>query len=251
MSVRYTILDPTGNITALAETERDAALAARLMAAEPTVEQVGFVRFPKPGEAELEMAGGEFCGNATLSTGVLGCLRWGIPEITVRASGAARPLAVAATRLNEAEFDVSGELPLPERIAMERLPSPDGEITLPVVRFPGIAHAIVTEKLPRSEAERLVKHWCKTLRVDGMGVLQWDETTGRMTPLVYVPSAGTLFWESSCASGTAAIGAWTAQRDGRAVTLAIRQPGGTLEITSDGQSLRLHETIRIVKNAEI
>lgn len=251
MSARYTILDPTGNITALAETEKSAELASRLMAAEPTVEQVGFVRFPQPGEAELRMAGGEFCGNATLSAGVLGCVHWGVPEITVRASGAGRPLSVAVTRLREAEFDVLGELPMPEQIAEERLPLPDGEITLPVVRFSGIAHAILQKEIPRPEAERLVKLWCKTLSAEAMGVLMWNEAAQRMTPLVYVPSAGTLFWENSCASGTAAIGAWKALRGGAAVKLAIRQPGGTLQISADRERLCLRETIRIVKSANI
>ncbi len=250
MSAPYTILDPTGNITALMETERDAALALRLMEAEPDVEQVGFVSFPRPGEVAMQMAGGEFCGNATLSAGVLGYEYWGASEITVRASGADRPLAVSATRLREGEYDVSGELPLPERIGEETLPLPSGAITLPVVRLPGIAHAIVTKKLPREQAEQLVKAWCETLHADGMGIMLWNESERRLTPLVYVPSADTLFWESSCASGTAAVGAWTAKREGKPVTLNVRQPGGTLEITADAEHLRLHETVRIVKRAE-
>ena len=250
MSVPYTILDPTGNVTALAETERDAAFALRLMEREPTVEQVGFVRYPKRGEVELQMAGGEFCGNATLSAGVLGFAHWNVPEITVRASGADRPLAVSVTPRREGKFDVSGELPLPEKISVERFPLLDGEITLPVVRFPGIAHAIVTEKLPRDTAEQLVKTWCEALHADGMGILLWDEPELRMTPLVFVPLAGTLFWETSCASGTAAIGAWTALREKKTVTLDIRQPGGTLQITADREHITLRETIRIVKTAE-
>ena len=152
MSVPYAILDPTGNITALMQTERDAALALDLMRSEPSVEQVGFVRFPRPGEVEMQMAGGEFCGNATLSAGVLGSEHWGVPEITVHASGADRPLAVSVTRLENGTYDVSGELPLPERITEERLPLPDGETALPVVHFPGIAHAIVTGDMSRDAA---------------------------------------------------------------------------------------------------
>ncbi|MBO5556880.1 MAG: hypothetical protein J5927_06815, partial [Oscillospiraceae bacterium] len=75
-SLQYTILDPTGNITALVESPvavaRQSAVAADLMARHPTVEQVGFVRFaPAAGEkdavqAALRMAGGEFCGNASM-----------------------------------------------------------------------------------------------------------------------------------------------------------------------------------------
>ena len=51
-----------------------------------------------------------------------------------------------------------------------------------------------------------------------------------MTPLVYVPAAGTLFWENSCASGTTACGAYVAAKTGGPVSLSLRQPGGSLEI---------------------
>ena len=50
-----------------------------------------------------------------------------------------------------------------------------------------------------------------------------------MQPLVYVPVAGTCIWESSCASGTTAAGAYLAQQTG-AGNYRLQQPGGTLEI---------------------
>ena len=76
--IRYSILDPSGNITALVESavgaDARAAVAAELMRRHPEVEQVGFVRRTEPGDpvrAELNMAGGEFCGNASLCTAAL------------------------------------------------------------------------------------------------------------------------------------------------------------------------------------
>ena len=72
---RYCLLDPTGNITILAglpvgpEQRNDLpGIAASLMEKEPSAEQVGFLG-PGDGNCDLSltMAGGEFCGNATMS----------------------------------------------------------------------------------------------------------------------------------------------------------------------------------------
>ena len=73
MELEYTVWDPTKNITLLVSTpvERgaQAETAARLMAARPQVEQVGFLEpAAAPGaELRLQMMGGEFCGNASMS----------------------------------------------------------------------------------------------------------------------------------------------------------------------------------------
>ena len=70
----------------------------------------------------------------------------------------------------------------------------------------------------------------------------------RLAPLVYVPEAGTLVWESSCASGTTAVGAYLAKRAGAPVKVPLKQPGGTLTIavSADGDLL-LEGTVRVVR----
>ncbi|MBO5502893.1 MAG: hypothetical protein J5969_00265, partial [Lachnospiraceae bacterium] len=64
------ILDPTGNITALVEGDvpvsRQLETAARIMQLRPETEQVGFVKLSGE-QIQLRMAGGEFCGNASMS----------------------------------------------------------------------------------------------------------------------------------------------------------------------------------------
>ena len=72
--IRYSILDPTGNITALVEgpvePERYAPVASAVMRRHPAVEQVGFFSV-KDGRPALAMAGGEFCVNASLCAAAL------------------------------------------------------------------------------------------------------------------------------------------------------------------------------------
>ena len=69
-----------------------------------------------------------------------------------------------------------------------------------------------------------------------------DEASGRLDPLVYVPQADTLFWERSCASGTAAVGAWA----GPGTALSLKEPGGVLTVrtASDG-TVTLEGTVRL------
>jgi diaminopimelate epimerase len=98
-----------------------------------------------------------------------------------------------------------------------------------------------------SEAEALAKRRCAELHADALGLMFWERGAGRLTPLVYVPAADTLFWENSCGSGTAAVGAYLAKEQGTAVCVSLCQPGGTLEIAAspDG-ALRLGGTVRCV-----
>ena len=73
----YYLLNPTGNITLLAEKKDEMAslselpaLASSLMELEPSAEQVGFL---SSGDADadicLTMAGGEFCGTYQILQG--------------------------------------------------------------------------------------------------------------------------------------------------------------------------------------
>ena len=114
---------------------------------------------------------------------------------------------------------------------METVCFPDGQ-KLPVVTFQGISHVILEQELPEKAAETLAKRWCAFLDVDALGLMFLNRKEGRLSPLVYVPAAETLFWESSCGSGTSAVGAWLARKSGQPVTVSLKQPGGVLEISA-------------------
>ena len=62
-----------------------------------------------------------------------------------------------------------------------------------------------------------------------------DEGEGvrALTPLVYVPGADTMFWENSCASGSAAAGMYLAAKEGKPVDVTFSEPAGSLRVTSD------------------
>ena len=90
--VEYCVLDPTGNITILVTTPVPVALqpriAAELMRIIPESEQVGFLSQDDSCDIALRMAGGEFCGNASMCAAVYAVAKAGAvkSEVIMRVS---------------------------------------------------------------------------------------------------------------------------------------------------------------------
>ena len=248
--MKYSILDPTGNITALAEDfappAEQPAIAAAIMRRHPEVEQVGVLRAPEdPGAAaELRMAGGEFCGNACLCAAALLSLGAAPGEerrVTLRVSGAAAPVETRLKRESGGGF--SGAVRMPPALEIAEHSFAFGALRgrLPLVRMEGISHAVIEpDKVffalleDRAAAGDAARALCRELGADCLGLLflERDASGYRLTPLVWVPGSGTLFWESSCASGTAAVAMLLAAREGRAVRLSVAEPAGLLSAES-------------------
>jgi diaminopimelate epimerase len=251
--IDYVLMDPTGNITILAETPAvpadQPAIAARLMAAEPSAEQVGFLSAGPGGGTALRMAGGEFCGNAAMSAAALYAEREGLSHSRIRVcfAGMKEPAEVEITALPDG-WQGTVSMPRPLSVAEEAFP---GGGIRPVVRFDGISHVILESDQDPAELEALAPLWCRHLGAEAVGLMLLDTAEERLTPLVYVPAAGTLCWENSCASGTSAAGAYLARKAGRPVTLSLRQPGGSLEVSAspDG-ALYLTGTVRLRKRGK-
>jgi diaminopimelate epimerase len=248
--ISYYMMDPTKNMTILVETPVPEAsfpfVAEKLMEIEPSAEQVGFVR----GDGShhfLQMAGGEFCGNASMSAAVYYAIQEELSKgaVLLKVSGAADPVEVQVEKQSESW---SGRVHMPKPVSIAEEGFPDGSV-YSVVRFEGIAHVIIDRagieaqqlsiealKQDPARAEALAASWCEHLHADAIGLMFLNEPHDEMQPLVYVPAAGTCIWESSCASGTTAAGAYLARQTG-AACYRLQQPGGTLEIevTPEGE----------------
>lgn len=224
--IEYYYLDPSRNITLLVTspvlTSDRARIASELMVLEPTAEQVGFVSGNR-----LDMAGGEFCGNATLSAAALCCRERGIDEGSVKmsVSGTRDDVNVFVRKIADNRYE--GRVEMPSPLGIRRI---DGKLTS--VDFEGISHIIIEGNMDKNEAEELAKRFCNELDADAVGVMLLDEKEGRLTPLVYVPAADTMCWESSCASGTTAAGVYLADKYAREITAEFIQPGGVLKVTA-------------------
>ena len=256
--LKYYIFDPTGNITALVESGVAAAdqpaVASRIMERHPDVEQVGFITYADDAAAadvpvSLRMAGGEFCGNATMCTAALYMIRENMPgsaAIMVRVSGAAEPLEVQLRRKDAVSFDAA--VTMPPAVGIDELRLADGmlpgsdSLSLTTVSMEGIAHVIIEPdsgffglKDDPALAETLLRGWCGVLGAECLGMMFLGEGAAlrRLTPLVYVPGADTMFWENSCASGSAAAGIYLAAQAGTPVDVTFDEPAGRLRVESD------------------
>ncbi len=256
----YWLFDPSGNITALIPLLEggacDPAIAEAVMQAEPSCEQAGFVLPGFAGfDARLQMAGGEFCGNAALCTAALTAIRAGVSIgdpicLRIAVSGADDLVGVTLEHCGEDFF--SGAVAMPPVKEIREVSLPGSNNPVPVVFMPGICHAILPESFGLERAESVIRDWCSALNAEAMGIMLTDLSLTRLTPLVYVPAVQTLFRENSCASGTAAAGALLASRRQSTVSLRLEEPGGVLSVAAEpGGAVTLTNTVRLVRRAFI
>lgn len=223
--------DPAGNITLFVldpvPSGDRVGIAARIMALPGSdVEQVGFVCPPAAGGAgRMEMAGGEFCGNATRAFGMLTAQKLGgPPRVLVEVSGCEGPVSVD---VDWSAGTARAQMPLPRSVRRAEADGHPGTL----VDLGGIAHLVVEDVPPSLElfqkAEPLFGAFPEA---DAYGIIFLDTRRGTMTPLVKVPAAGTLVWEGSCGSGSLAAAAAQSQSapDGPFVRTYV-QPAGTVE----------------------
>ena len=278
--MRYSIFDPTGNITALVETDvpvqEQPAVAAFVQARHPVAEQVGFVRFNPadnndvPSDSipvQLRMAGGEFCGNATMSAAAWYLMREAplskdeSRAVKVAVDGVEHPLTVVLTADAAKEYDACLAFPCAMTVGREELLYEKDRKEVLCVQMEGITHLIPDDqdglyelKNDPEKAAAAVRYFCDQLHCEALGIMFLEkDRDGRkdsyqLTPLVYVPRSNTLFWEHSCASGTAACGYAIANERGDAAELVFTEPGGVMRISFDpsGGELLLHGHTRLV-----
>lgn len=261
----YTVMDPTGNITALvessAEISRRSFIAETIMKKHPEVEQVGFVSYPGISAEPvcLQMAGGEFCGNASMCAAVLfaehtaddSSLTEPRAELKLIVSGADEPVPVSLEKKRPGGYTAGIKMPNALGIEVIKLEFDNKEEMLPLVRMQGILHLIIAEdsafaclKDNRKDAEMAVRRWAAELSAEGLGLMfikeEQDPSEWSLIPLVFIPESKTLFWEHSCASGSSAAGIYLSEQQGRAVDVTFKEPGGDLHVKGsmkDGISL--------------
>ena len=234
------VADPAKNITvfvlsAVDSQEQRAAIAKQILT-DPSLraEQVGFVippPLPEQGELwRLHMMGGEFCGNAARAFGLFVARKLGLSgELTlpIEISGAREPLSVSVNTL-AGTAEVEMPLPLDDAACQPSLAYKGRD--LPVFAFEGITHIIAPEVVADRDIFFALKKIIDAEKSpDALGVMFWDSAAGFMTPAVYVYATGSLIFESSCGSGSAAMALWQNRGllNGEAYG-EIAQPGGII-----------------------
>lgn len=245
MDVKYILASPTQNITAIVESfvpiDRQAEVGAKIMEAEPACEQVAFLLKDIEGaDIHFRMAGGEFCGNATMAVAAFYCKKNEITKkkVLVKVEGTKNTVEVDIEK-EGSNYTGSVSMPRPFSIKKEKFVFETHNYWYPVVTFEGISHVIIEDELPLYMPEACIKMWCDTLHAQGLGMMLLSQDQKSIRPLVYVKNPESKVWESSCASGTTAVGAYFAYKEGRDINMSFKEPGGilTVEASTDGKLL--------------
>lgn len=262
MLLSYSVLNPNGNITALVTSEinRDKYkyCADEIMRKNKAIEQVGFIEKPKQGCAfHLQMTGGEFCGNASLSAAALYLKSRHLTNDSVMftVSGADKAIHADVKETCSGQYEGLVEMPLPIEIGKLEITDKYGiKQLVPVVIFKGIAHAVCPFE-PGEDPENIVKKGCGVFGVPCFGLMLTDKSFCSIKPLVYVQDADTCVYEGSCASGTAALGAYLACAQGLS-SVTVKQPKGELRVITETEqgfpaSIKLNATVNYVSECSI
>jgi len=253
--IEYVLMNPSDNYTILVLTDVKAddyeIIAKDLLSNEPLAEQVGFLTFKKGADISIRMAGGEFCGNATICAAVYYCMKNEFlkKSVNVKFFGIDKLLNVQVEKVEKDKW--IGIVEMPKAKEIKEVKFGDKEI-LPVVFLDSIAHVIVERSLDKDftkeTIETKIKEWCKYLNVPALGVMDYDMEKSELTPIVYVEKIDTLYWENSCASGTAAIAYYLDSKSDKLVNIKIKQAGGKyLEaFTSSDKKLYLKGEVQFV-----
>lgn len=233
LKYEFSIFRPGGNDTllikgilrkTLRKSINDTAMSKYL-----NIEQVGFYSYSNNAKlGRLEMAGGEFCGNALRSLAYL-ILDGKKGELQFKVSGVNRILKAGVNKSNSAFAQIPILVNSPN---VKKLKD-----NLWIVELEGISHLITlsSKELGENEAKKIAqKLLMKT------GLLDSKPASGVMLvrkgklpvdficePVVWVRDIRTFFYETACASGTAAIGIWNSlQVKNQRIILKIQQPSG-------------------------
>ena len=124
------------------------------------VEQVGFIGFSDDADTEtlvsLRMAGGEFCGNASMCAAAMYILRKGRKEYTdkkpetvmLNVSGTDAAVRVDLQETSNCSFSASIELPGSVHIGYRKLSYDSIHAELPFVKMEGILHYVIEADSP-------------------------------------------------------------------------------------------------------
>ena len=224
--IEYFIFNPGGNLTALVinnhyNNHQKKQINDWILKKHQTLEQVGFIDEYK---YELQMAGGEFCGNATRCAIKYYLSKNQEKEMIIKVSGMEEPLD-GGSNLDE---KIWVDIPVKEI----KDATQEG---VKIVRLEGITHIVLNEVASKKyivNQEKLkdyAKEIIEYMKIDdkAVGVLFTEkaEEKIKLYPIVWVKDIETLFFETACGSGTVAVTACSDEKE-----VSVIQPSG-YEIT--------------------
>ena len=204
-------------------------------------EQAGFL---VSSQSHFEMAGGEFCGNASRAAAVLFSELRGADNVEFTVSGFKGLVSATVDRRSDNEYYVRCRFP---GMSVGVYPVEGHEQTINIVDLGGIVYVVVESRFPaQAEVYRETHHQLTeelSLRErEGVGVvwIERKDDSVAIHPVVWVRSIDTFFYESSCGSGTIAACAVTGVSD------IIQPTGKIIRAEVDGDFVTLESDMEVI-----
>lgn len=231
-SLNYKILNPGGNKTAIVignkySNEDKKKINDKILKENPDVEQVGFI---SKKENKLEMAGGEFCMNATRCA-IWEYLKGNLGEIELNVSGCKEKISGGITKEKEVYVNMQINKKMSDII--------EKNSKLNFVKLDGILLAIIDEENSKEYIEELKKDEEKAKsklkeimqtfetyeKALGIILLEKEKSKTKINPIIWVKTIDTLYYETACGSGSLATAIYKNYIEG-IENLEIMQPSG-------------------------
>ena len=222
MKIKFYKINPGGNITAIVRgnfiKKIKLKIAKSILENDPTIEQVSFWTNAKNKnfDARLEMAGGEFCGNALRALGSILFLKNKKRFFYLESPIFRMPIKISCSK-NKSSIS----LPLSFFDCKDNICS-----------MPGIIYILQNKKVEKSNAKlTLIKN--KLLGKKASGVIGYEiaKNSLQIYPNVWVRDTKTMYAETACGSGTLALAYMLYKKIGIR-KLNIIQPSGFVFKTS-------------------
>ena len=235
---RVTVVRPGGNETAFVwdqlPREDQGRVSKMIQAQSPIIEQVMFIEEREDGSYFGQMAGGEFCGNATRSFGYL-MLDGQDGTIDVSVSGATEKM-----RVDVKSGMAKTQIPVRPELNSVKTLNEDGDY---IVNLEGISflitsagsrfgNRVMSNMADAEKRDQIVKDILGEVSLitkPASGIMIVSEKAGKTScePFVFVRDIDTLYYETGCGSGSTSMGMVEAIKSGNSIKdFEIVQPSG-------------------------
>ena len=215
MNIEYEILNPSGNITALVikdyPREKYQEIANKIMKNNSKIEQVGFLKKYSNSIFRLEMAGLEFCGNASRAFACFLVKKKYVLTNNFQISVTGYDnLIDCKVEIKKDNYYSTININLMKKVddLIQNLVLNKKKVS--IIYLPGISHLLLDQKIFKfdeknclEEAKNIISR-LKLLQLPAVGVVWFDDN--QINPVVYVKDIDSLFYENSCGSGSIAYG---------------------------------------------
>lgn len=202
------------------------------------VEQCGFLI---PEDDHFEMSGGEFCGNAARAAAILFHQLKGESEFEFTMSGFHGPVRATVNQNDTFAYDVTCVF---SGLETQTTPVQALGLEAKLVDLGGIVHVVIESDFPTNDYETQHRQITQDLNLtkrDAVGVC-WvirDGDSVTMHPVVWVRGIDSFFYETSCGSGTIAVGHVTG------INSVVQPSGQTIDVHFHPDAVHLHSSMEV------